>query len=195
MKLAEGADPCEPTPEAGVYGRVIKIFLDGVVNAPADNGALLDPYFMNAGTPTAPQWVQGTNRGQLFFSTDSLKALMLAAADEGLDLHMHATGDRAVRPALDAAEATRTARPWTDFRPPIAHAETVAVADYPRFKALDVMATLSCQWAQRGAFSIGETENHLGPERFARLEPSGSLRRAKARIVHGSDWPTDPVDT
>ncbi len=195
MTLAEGADQCEPTPEPGVYGRVIKVFLDGVVNAPSDNGALLDPYFTNAGTATEPKWVPGTNRGQLFFSTDSLNALMLTAADQGLDLHMHATGDRAVRTALDAAEATRNARPWADFRPVIAHAETVAVADYPRFDSLDVLATMSFQWAQRGAFSIGETENHLGPERFARMEPHGSLRRAGARVVHGSDWPIDPFDT
>jgi predicted amidohydrolase YtcJ len=27
------------------------------------------------------------------------------------------------------------------------------------------------------------------------MEPSGSLRRAGARIVHGSDWPIDPFDT
>jgi hypothetical protein len=195
MKLAEGTDQCAPTPEPGVYGRAIKVFIDGVVNSPTNNGALLDPYFTNAGTDTAPQWVPGTNRGQLFFSTDSLKALMLTAADQGFDLHMHATGDRAVRTSLDAAEATRTARPWADFRPAIAHAETVAVADYPRFRALDVMATMSFQWAQRAAFSIGETENHLGPERFARMEPSGSLRRARARVVHGSDWPIDPFDT
>ncbi|HET7866315.1 MAG TPA: amidohydrolase family protein [Burkholderiaceae bacterium] len=195
MALAEGADQCEPTPEPGVYGRVIKVFLDGVVNAPSDNGALLEPYFTNAGTATEPNWVPGTNVGQLFFSTDTLKALMLTAADRGFDLHMHATGDRAVRTALDAAEATRRARPWSDFRPAIAHVETAAVADYPRFRALDVMATMSFQWAQRAPFSIGETENHLGPERFARMEPHGSLRKARARVVHGSDWPIDPFDT
>ena len=69
------------------------------------------------------------------------------------------------------------------------------MADYPRFAALDVMATMSFQWAQRAPYSIGDTENHLGAERFARMEPSGSLRRAGARIVHGSDWPIDPFDT
>lgn len=43
--------------------------------------------------------------------------------------------------------------------------------------------------------AIGDTENHLGAERFARMEPSGSLQRAGARIVHGSDWPIDAIDT
>lgn len=54
---------------------------------------------------------------------------------------------------------------------------------------------MSFQWAQRANYSIGETEKHLGPDRFARMEPSGSLRNAGARVVHGSDWPIDPFDT
>lgn len=193
--LAARADTGEPTAAPGVAARVIKVFLDGVVNAPADNGALLAPYFENAGSEAEPRWVPGTNLGQLYYSEASLKALMLAAIDGGFDMHLHTTGDRAVRTALDAVAATRQARPQADFRPAVAHAETVAVADYTRFAPLDVMATMSFQWAQRAPYSIGDTENHLGPERFARMEPSGSLRRAGARIVHGSDWPIDPFDT
>ncbi|NRF71963.1 amidohydrolase [Aquincola sp. S2] len=193
--VAAGADAGAPSPAPGVFARVIKVFLDGVVNAPADNGALLTPYFENAGTEAAPQWLPGTNLGQLYYGADALKALMLAAVDAGFDMHLHATGDRAVRSALDAVAAARQARPQGDFRPALAHVETAAVADLARFAALDVTATMSFQWAQRAPYSIGETENHLGPERFARMEPSGSLRRAGARIAHGSDWPIDPFDT
>lgn len=188
-------DQGKPTPAPGVQARIVKVFMDGVVNAPADTGSLLTPYFENAGTEAAPRWVEGTNRGPLYFAPAVLQPLMLAAVDAGLDMHLHATGDRGVRTVLDAVQATRTARPKADFRPAIAHAETVAVADYPRFAALDTSVTMSFQWAQRAPYSIGETENHLGPERFARMEPSGSLRRAGARVVHGSDWPIDAFDT
>jgi len=193
--LSAQADAGAPAPAPGVHARVVKVFLDGVVNAPADTGALLTPYLQNIGTEAAPQWVESTNLGQLYYTPASLQALMLSAADAGLDMHLHATGDRGVRTALDAVAATRQARPNADFRPAIAHDETVAVADYPRFAVLDVMATMSFQWAQRASYSIGDTENHLGAERFARMEPSGSLKRAGARIVHGSDWPIDPFDT
>lgn len=193
--LAAQAGSDTPAPAPGVRARVVKVFMDGVVNAPADTGALLAPYFENAGTADAPRWVAGSNLGQLYYSPFSLQALMNAAVDAGLDMHLHATGDRAVRTVLDAVAATRQARPGADFRPAIAHNETVAVADYPRFAALGVMATMSFQWAQRAPYSIGDTENHLGPERFARMEPSGSLQRAGARVVHGSDWPIDPFDT
>jgi predicted amidohydrolase YtcJ len=193
--LAAQADAADPAPAPGVRARVVKVFIDGVVNAPADTGALLTPYLQNAGTEAAPQWLPGSNGGQLYYTPASLQALMLASVNAGLDMHLHATGDRAVRTVLDAVAQTRQARPGADFRPAIAHDETVAVADHPRFAALDVMATMSFQWGQRAPYSIGETENHLGPERFARMEPSGSLRRAGARIVHGSDWPIDPFDT
>ena len=192
---AKGVDQGSPAVAPGVAMRVVKLFMDGVVNAPTDNGALLAPYFTNTGTDAAPNWVPGTNTGVVYYPPDVLQPLLLAAADNGLDVHAHATGDRAVRQVLDAVQTVRSQRPQADFRPAIAHAETVAVADYPRFAALDVMATMSFQWAQRASYSIGETENHLGPERFARMEPSGSLRLAGARVVHGSDWPIDAFDT
>lgn len=193
--LAARADAGDAAPAPGVAARVVKVFMDGVVNAPADTGALLTPYLQNIGTEDAPQWAPGDNLGQLYYTPASLQALMLAAADAGLDMHLHATGERGVRAVLDAVAATRQARPGADFRPAIAHAETVAVADYARFAALDVMATMSFQWAQRAPYSIGETESHLGAERFGRMEPFGSLQRAGARVVHGSDWPIDPFDT
>ena len=193
--LAGTIDQGAPAVAPGLNARVVKVFMDGVVNAPADTGALLTPYLRNAGTDAAPNWVAGTNVGTVYYPPAVLKPLMVEAADTGLDMHLHATGDRAVRETLDAVEYLRLQRPSADVRFAIAHDETVAVADYPRFAALDVMATMSFQWAQRAPYSIGDTENHLGADRFARMEPSGSLRLAGARVVHGSDWPIDPFDT
>jgi predicted amidohydrolase YtcJ len=192
--LAAGIDQGGLQVTPGVNARVVKLFLDGVVNAPADTGALLTPYLANAGSDEAPRWVPGSTLGSLYFAPDVLNPLLLALADAGLDVHMHATGERAVREALDAVQGVRSGRAGADFRPAIAHDETVAVADYPRFAALDTMATMSFQWAQRAPYSIGETEQHLGPDRFARMEPFGSLRRAGARVVYGSDWPIDAYD-
>ena len=147
---------------------------------PADTGALLTPYLRNTGTDAAPNWVPGTNLGELYYTPASLKALMLAAADAGWTC---TCTPPATAPCARARCGLRRAqpRPGADFRPAIAHDETVAVADYPRFAALDVMATMSFQWAQRAPYSIGETESHLGPERFARMEPSAACARRRAR--------------
>ncbi len=193
--IASSIDQGTPVVAPGLNARIVKAFMDGVVNAPADTGALLTPYFTNTGTDAAPNWQPGSNLGSIYYPAEVLKPLMIAAADAGLDFHVHATGERGVRQALDAVENVRKLRPQADFRAAIAHDETVAVADYPRFAAQDVMATMSFQWAQRAPYSIGETESHLGPDRFARMEPFGSLRNAGARVVHGSDWPIDPFDT
>ncbi|MEO8060663.1 MAG: amidohydrolase [Burkholderiales bacterium] len=193
--LATSIDQGALVAAPGLNSRVVKIFMDGVVNAPGDTGALLTPYYTNAGTSAAPNWVPGTNLGAIYYPANVMKPLALAAADAGMDIHLHATGERGVREALDAFENVRTQRPGVDFRPAIAHDETVAVADYPRFAALDTIATMSFQWAVRAPYSIGETESHLGPDRFARMEPFGSLRNAGARVAYGSDWPIDPFDT
>ncbi|MGM9486669.1 amidohydrolase [Ideonella sp. YS5] len=192
--LAAQYDQGTHAPVPTISFRHVKLFGDGVVNAPADTGGVLTPYFTNTGTDSAPNWVPGTNLGSVYFAPEVLKPLMAEIARSGLDPHVHATGERTVRQTLDAVEFARQQVPATTFRPVIAHNETVAVADYPRYQSLGVMASFSFQWAQQAPYSVGETEHHLGPDRFARMEPFGSLRNAGARVGYGSDWPIDPFD-
>lgn len=191
---AAGLDLGDRGAQPSVRFRHVKIFMDGVVNAPADTGAMLTPYFVNNGTEAAPQWAPGNNLGNLYFPPEVLNPLMVEIARSGLDPHVHATGDRGVRVALDAVEHARRQVPDSRFRPAISHNEVVDPADYGRFKALDVTAVFSFQWAQRAPYSVGQTENHLGPARFARMEPFGSVHNAGGRVAYGSDWPIDPFD-
>jgi predicted amidohydrolase YtcJ len=192
--VADAYDQGTPGVSPGVRLRHVKMFGDGIVNAPADTGGVLTPYYENKGTADAPDWQPGSNLGNVYFAPEVLNPLMVEIAKAGLDPHIHATGERTVRVALDAVEYARQQLPGNEFRPAIAHNETVAVADYPRYAALGVTASFSFQWAQRAPYSVGETEHHLGPERFSRMEPFGSLRNAGARVAYGSDWPIDPFD-
>jgi predicted amidohydrolase YtcJ len=192
--LAARYDQAAFKPAPGVSFRHVKMFGDGVVNAPADTGGVLTPYYTNIGTQDAPHWVPGTNVGSVYFAPEVFKPLMAEIAKSGLDPQVHATGERTARETLDAFEFARQQVPGTTWRPVIAHNETVAVADYPRYAALGVMASFSFQWAQQAPYSVGETEAHLGPDRFARMEPFGSLHQAGARVGYGSDWPIDPFD-
>ena len=193
--LANTYDQGEPQVTPGIRFRHLKLFGDGVVNAPADTGGLLTPYFTNAGTDAEPNWVPGTNTGADYFPPSVLNPLMAAIASSGFDPHVHATGERTVRQVLDAVAYARTQVSSTSFRPVIAHNETVAVADYPRYAQLDVMASFAFQWAQQAGYSVGDTQYHLGEDRFQRMEPFGSVRNAGARVGFGSDWPIDPFDT
>lgn len=192
--LANTYDQGELKVAPGVSMRHVKLFMDGIINAPADTGALLTPYLKNAGTEAAPKWVPGSNLGELYFPAKVLDPLLVEVVKAGFDPHLHATGERAVRESLDGIEYARKQLPGNAFRPAIAHAETVATADYARFKTLDTTATMSYQWAQQAPFSVDGTNNELGPDRFARMEPSGSITNAGGRVAYGSDWPVDPLD-
>jgi predicted amidohydrolase YtcJ len=113
---------------------------------------------------------------------------------EGLSPHMHTDGDRAVREALDAVEATRKTYANADIRPALAHCELVDPADYARFAALNVTPVLSFQWEKPAGDTIEGVRDSLGPRRHALIEPAGVLAAAGARIAFGSDWPVDPLD-
>jgi predicted amidohydrolase YtcJ len=112
----------------------------------------------------------------------------------GIDPHMHADGDGAVRLALDAIEVLRREFPGQDIRPAIAHAEIVDPADYTRFARLGALPVLSFQWGKPAPDTIEGARDFLGPLRYAILEPQGLLELYGARIVFGSDWPVDPLD-
>jgi predicted amidohydrolase YtcJ len=185
--------PLQPAPTITV--RNIKLFMDGVIAAPAQTGIMLAPYRTNQGTIDHPQWAPGTSTGPApYFPPAVLAPLLQKIAALGFDPHMHADGDGAVHIALDAVAALRAAHPEYDTRPAIAHDEIVDPADYARYKPLNVVPVLSFQWEKRAADTIGGAEQQMGPERFARLEPAGQLTDAAAPIAYGSDWPVDPLD-
>ena len=96
----------------GITVRNAKLFLDGVISAPAFTGAMLEPYRRNAGTPDQPRWVPGTSRGpDVYFPADALATVLTALGRAGIDPHMHADGDGAVRAGLDGVAALRKALP------------------------------------------------------------------------------------
>ena len=171
-----------------------KLFMDGVVQAPAFTAALLEPYLVNQGTASHPNYVAGDNRGAIYLPSEVLKPVVVAIAKAGFNPHIHAVGDRAVREALDAISVMRSEVPDPWIRPAIAHDEVTDPHDYPRFAQLNVTAVMSFQWAKPAADTIEATKAYLGPERFSRMEPEGDLYAAGARIAYGSDWPVDPLN-
>ena len=174
--------------------RNAKLFLDGVIAAPALTGAVLEPYRVNAGTEENPKWIAGESRGPaVYFPPKPLAEILLRLAHAGIDPHMHADGDGAVRAGLDAVEAMRKESGKADIRPALAHCEIVSPADFARFKALGAIPVLSFQWEKPAGDTIGLT-NYFGRERMKILEPAGLLASAGARIAFGSDWPVDPLD-
>jgi predicted amidohydrolase YtcJ len=179
----------------GITVRNAKLFLDGVITAPAFTGAMLAPYFVNRGTAQSPRWEKSANRGpDVYFPAPILKSILMELARAGLEPHMHADGDRAVREGLDGIQVLRQEFAGRDIRAAIAHDEIVDPADFPRFAKLNALQVLSFQWAKPAADTIDGSRDYLGPARFKILEPEGLLAAAGARIAYGSDWPVDALD-
>ena len=194
VALAKQYDQGVSHVKPGITVRNAKLFLDGVIAAPALTGNMLEPYRENAGTADAPNWVAGKSRGpDVYFPPKPLAEILIGLGRAAIDPHMHVDGDGAVHAALDSIEAMRKTIGTADIRPALAHCEIVGLADFARFKALGTMPVLSFQWEKPAGDTVGLT-NYFGPARMKILEPAGLLANAGARVVFGSDWPVDKLD-
>lgn len=157
----------------------IKGFVDGVVEA--KTAAMLEPY-PDGGTGL-PNWTPA-----------ALSAAVVAADRAGLQVWLHAIGDGGVRMALDAHEAALRANGRADRRGRIEHIETISPTDYPRFKALGVIASMQPLHANPDQNNEMVWQKNAGPDRAGRGFSWGNLERAGARLVYGSDWPVVTSD-
>ncbi|MFI6318913.1 amidohydrolase [Nonomuraea sp. NPDC050556] len=184
-KYHDGATRAKP----GVAVNNAKLFMDGVLQYPAQTAALLEPYLVHK----HDHWTPGKKAGAQYWTQSALDAVVAKVAAAGFDPHIHAIGDRAVRTALNAFAAMRAAG-HRRTRPAIAHAELVDPADIARFAKIDVTASMGFHWAKAAPDSIESVKPYLGPRRWRNYEPEGDLWRAGGRISLGSDWPVDPLD-
>ncbi len=163
----------------------VKIMQDGV----AENftAGMIEPYHDPAGC-------HDHGSGLSYVDPEALRGYVTQLDALGFQVHLHAIGDRAVREALDAIEAARTAnRPGqgehrSDNRHHIAHLQVVHPADVPRFAALDVTANMQGLWAAHEPQMDELTIPFIGPERTRRQYVFGDLLRSGARLAAGSDW-------
>ncbi|WP_229507065.1 amidohydrolase [Pseudoduganella rivuli] len=195
VKLARQFDQGDIRPAPSMQVRHAKLFMDGVISAPAFTGTMLEPYWINRGTAEQPDWGPGSDKGpDSYFSPALLRATLHALARAKLDPHIHTDGDRAVRDTLDALQDVRATKAGKALRPALAHGEIIDPADYPRFAQLDATPVLSFQWAKPAPDTVGALKDYMGPKRYATVEPQAVLQAAGARVAFGSDWPVDPLD-
>ncbi|MET8504931.1 amidohydrolase [Streptomyces sp. NPDC004787] len=163
----------------------VKIMQDGI----AENftAALTSPYLDGCGCATA-------NSGMSFVDPAELCAHVTALDALDFQVHFHALGDRAVREALDAIEAAVAANGRRGNRHHLAHLQVVHPDDISRFARLGALANIQPLWAAHEPQMDELTIPFLGPERTAWQYPFGSLVRAGATLVAGSDWPVSSPD-
>jgi predicted amidohydrolase YtcJ len=169
----------------GFHPTTVKIMVDGTVEN--QTASLIEPYCGCGGR-------DGQNRGLDYVDRELLVAAVTKLDALGFQVHMHAIGDRAVRNALDAVEAARSANGASTNRHHIAHLQIVQPADVPRFAALDVVANCQTYWAQAEPQMDELTIPVIGPERALLQYPFESLRQSGARLAMGSDWAVTTAD-
>jgi predicted amidohydrolase YtcJ len=164
--------------------QTVKFFADGVVEN--ETGALLAPYCSGLHSHGMTVW-EGRSLAEAARRVDEL----------GLQIHIHAIGDGAVRQALDAIEFAVECNGPRDRRPVIAHVQLVDDADLERFAQLGVIPCMQPLWAQLDALMTLLTIPRLGQDRADKQYRMRSLDRSGAALAFGSDWPVSsgaPLD-
>jgi predicted amidohydrolase YtcJ len=129
--------------------------------------------------------------GLLTTDTASLRRWALAGDAAGLQLAVHAIGDRANDWLLDLyAEAVEENGP-RDRRFRIEHAQHLSRDAIPRFAELGVIPVMQPYHAvDDGRWA----EKRIGPERIGTTYAFRSLLDSGAEIAFGSDWTVAPMD-
>jgi predicted amidohydrolase YtcJ len=159
----------------------LKGFVDGSLGS--HTAAMLAPF------------TDAPNDTGLFVNTpEDLYRWTKGADAAGLQVLVHAIGDRAIRTQLDVYERVERENGPRDRRFRIEHAQHLAPSDIPRFAALGVIASMQPyhaiddgRWADRV----------IGPERARTTYAFRSLRDAGATLAFGSDWfvaPPTPLE-
>jgi predicted amidohydrolase YtcJ len=127
-----------------------------------------------------------------FFITpeEKLYKLTKSADSVGLQLMIHAIGDKAINTLLTIFEKVEKENGSRDRRFRIEHVQHIQPSDIPRLAELKVIASMQPYHAiDDGRWA----EKVIGHERSKTTYAFRSLLDAKAKVVFGSDWPVAPA--
>lgn len=164
-----------------VWCNRVKMFIDGVVES--STALMLEPY---PGLDTV---------GDAVFDYDHFEAAVIRADKMGLQIAVHAIGDKGIRWTLDAYEAAIRANGRRDSRHRIEHIEVLHPDDLPRFAELGVVASIQPGHAPFGGIfppeGVGKMlHDHQIPTAYAWQD----IRDTGTPVVFSTDWPVIPVD-
>jgi hypothetical protein len=159
--------------------RCIKIFVDGALGS--RGAALLEPY---SDAPDA--------KGVIVTSEDSLYQLTVQALKSGLQVAVHAIGDRANRIALNAfSRALAEARGLKDHRLRVEHAQVVSLEDIPKFSPLGIIVSMQ---PPHCTSDMSWAEKRLGPERVKGAYAWRSFLNTGVKLALNSDFPGEALN-
>ncbi len=133
--------------------------------------------------------------GELYIPEERVDAFVREAHDAGLQVAMHAIGDRAVDTLVAAYARAMAANPRADCRHRVEH--FLVPTDWAVDQAVELGLALSMQPAFSWTCDVaGDSlyETLWGPERARRAEPFPRLCALGIVVAGGSDSPVSPID-
>jgi predicted amidohydrolase YtcJ len=122
---------------------------------------------------------------------EDMLARLKKADAAGLQLCIHAIGDRAISMVLDMFGAIEGAHGYHDQRFRIEHAQHIAPKDLDRFASLHVIASMQPYHAiDDGRF----VEARIGPERAKTSYAWRAILDHGGRLAFGTDWDVAPLN-
>ncbi len=158
--------------------RVLKIMDDGTVEG--RTAAMFEDYRGEPG-----------NSGETVYTEDEMTAMVVGAARNDIDVHIHALGERAIHESLNAIEVAREQVPGSTSRYALCHIQVITDQDLARFAELDVIAQSTPLWALYDT----EGEQFVSKDQFNRFWRFGSLDDLGVRLTFGSDFPASGAGT
>lgn len=164
-------------PSGRLKMRTVKLYSDGALGS--RGAALLADYADAPG-----------ERGLLVTPAGRLEAAARRARDCGVQVATHAIGDRGNRLVLDVYARVLGEAAAGDHRWRIEHAQIVAAADIPRFRALGVIASMQPTHATS---DMPWAQARVGAVRIVGGYAWRRFRDAGVRLALGSDFPVEDV--
>lgn len=129
--------------------------------------------------------------GELVTPEESLAVWIGGADSAGLQVAVHAIGERANALLLEIFDSVARAHGPRDRRFRVEHAQHLRREDISRFGALAVVASMQPYHAiDDGRWA----EKRIGPERIKTTYPFRTLLDTRAPLAFGSDWTVAPLD-
>lgn len=155
--------------------RSVKLYSDGALGS--RGAALIEPYSDDPG-----------NRGLLFASQEEFNEMVLKTASKGFQTNIHAIGDRGNRVVLNAFENALDSLGEQGLRHRIEHAQIVSLEDIPRFKELNIIASMQPTHATS---DMNMAEDRVGPERIKGSYAWRKFLDQGTVVAAGSDFPVE----
>lgn len=157
-----------------------KLYVDGILEQ--RTGAVFQPYLPGPGID------HGFASGFEYFGVEMLNRYSKVLSGMGFQLHYHVTGDRGARMALDAiAQSDPAPGPHR-----LTHIYLLDKADYPRFKALGVVADFQLAPSSLDPEYNDFIRGFIG-DRADHMMPAGALQALGAEVVMSSDFDADEL--